>query len=128
VWLRVGAVAGGGLAETEPSVIGLEKHALKADAPMVQPHQASTDRSVMHHSHQADTPDPKSSLLTVPMHDSSNDCTGHQAPCCTACVSFCGTSTFPSSPVILPRIERCLQFSDSLTVVVLARDIRPPII
>lgn len=124
VWLPVVDLSAGMASSVEPFSVELKK----ADAVIMQSHDREANHSVAHHQHQANTAQQSPSLSAEPMHVSSDDCVDHQSPCCTTCVSFCGASVVTPTSATSPRIERSLQFSDSLAVVVLARDIRPPIV
>lgn len=127
VWLPMMGLTVDVFVEKQPSNVYLEKNVLTAGAFMVPSHYANAGHSMMHQSPQMNISSQKPSFSEEPIHTTGNDCAGHQAPCCSACVSYCSTSIFLLSSVTSPRIERCQQFSDSLTVVVLARDLRPPI-
>ena len=55
-------------------------------------------------------------------------CVGHQAPCCSACVTYC---TSPETALTLPMFfsgERYQNYSVPISAVVMALDIRPPIV
>jgi hypothetical protein len=87
------------------------------------------ERMVMYHSHQIDTSHQKASGFAEAMHHApASHCVGQQAPCCAACVSFFAAAISLPVPVVFPLSERYRQFSDSLPAVILARDIRPPIV
>ena len=66
--------------------------------------------------------------MSVSMSSPMSDCSAHHASCCHAGVSFCSSLAGVPIPMILPAVDRYQHFTDSLTVVVLARDTRPPIV
>lgn len=65
---------------------------------------------------------------TVQDHAIPKSCAGHLAPCCSACISFCVPSALVLVPFSLFEVDRYQRYSVPISVIVLPRDIRPPIV
>jgi hypothetical protein len=120
--LTAGVVSGVEISAKAASVKGMSHHQHGVHPVMQHQHrQASTSSvsSVAHVTHVA---------MNSPMSSLMSDCAMHQAPCCHAGLSFCSTSAVTPLSIIFPNVDRYRQFTDSLAVVILGRDTRPPII
>lgn len=77
-----------------------------------------------HHQHPSQVDD---SLDSAPGKNLPGSCAGHLAPCCSACISFYASSPLVLMPFSLFEIARWQRYSVPISVIVLPRDIRPPI-
>jgi hypothetical protein len=60
--------------------------------------------------------------------ESLSPCQNHSALCCTACAPYCDTALLIPLQFSPMAVERYQQFVVPLRVIVLSRDIRPPIV
>jgi len=82
-----------------------------------------------HHQHRPQTSPPiVDSINLVSVDTAAESCASHLAPCCSACISFYTPPVLVLMPPSLFVAERYQRYSVPISIVVLARDIRPPII
>jgi hypothetical protein len=91
-------------------------------------HQAEDSVVSHHHQHQQNPLLQTDKSVTSATGDTMpQSCAGHMAPCCSACISFYAPSPLVLLPFTLFEIDRWQPYSVSISVIVLPRDIRPPI-
>jgi hypothetical protein len=80
------------------------------------------------HQHQQLSPQIVDRINLASVDTVAESCAGHLAPCCSTCISFYTPPALVLMPPSLFVAERYQHYSVPISIVVLARDIRPPIV